>query len=130
MSRGNKQFASRAVFFVVAAWILLGPVYRQVLGGTNPVFLRWVMFSRGLYDLLDVRLFEVRQGQRFRVEGLDAARFVEEREVVETARRLCEARGDGADVRAVVRRMTDDGWIVARPGDENLCTGVGSAEDR
>lgn len=115
--------------------MVAGPCYRQVLGGSHPLFRPWMMFSGGGKDLAVVRFEErlrdgsVRPIDRFVELGYDdrrrAPRWLQriqgEEGVQEVARRLCVVLGPQADLRAQARIATEGGWSVASAGEQNLC---------
>ena len=110
-----------------------GPFYRQVLHGTNPIFRYWRMFAGGR-DFVDVRFWRrLPDGaeepiDRFALLGYGhprgapaSVRWIHgERRLHETVRRLCEALGPEADLRARSRTATDAGWVAGYTGQENL----------
>jgi len=125
----------RAIAFVVCAvFILLGPAYRQVLGGERPLP-RWEMFSGTALDLYEVKL-EAQVGDgprhpidRFDVLGYDDPRqapanvrlLTREADVQSLADRVCARLGAGAQLFMRVRDATRRGWRVINDGQTNMC---------
>ena len=120
------------VFFALAAIIVLGPFYRQVLGGDSEWFRAWRMFRGNSIGICDVR-YERRTDQgdepidRFAVLGYDVwaeapreIRSIRENKLDDVTRRICKAL-PGADVRVTARCAQQSGWKTKRSPDRNAC---------
>ena len=131
-SRGQLRLAA---FVVILGFMVLGPCYRQVLGGGNRVFRSWQMFADVAVGVVDSTFLRRRPNatdevlDRFTVLGYavpreapaEVWRIVGRRGTWEVAQRLCSALGPGADVRAISRMATRAGWEPYYRGAENLC---------
>ena len=125
-----------AAFAALAAFIVLGPFYRQVLHGEVRAFRSWRMF-RGLgHDICDVRYSRVLPDGRAmdvdRYALLGVARppnapkdvwMIESTGAAETlAQRLCERLPPTErDLRVVARCGTRTGWLPVSDGSRNVC---------
>jgi hypothetical protein len=120
-------------FAAILALEVLGPFYRHVLHGRNPIFRNWVMYRGVGLGLVDVRFVRrLPDGgetpvDRFAALGytgradapLDLWRIVGRDGLARVTERLCrEAAGD---LRAHARLATNDGWEELLDGDEPLC---------
>jgi hypothetical protein len=124
------------IFLAVAGFMVAGPIYKQVLGGREPVFRQWTMFSRIGLGLADVRFSQrLPDGTRLPVNHYELLGYPDWRGaplalrqvmglqgVRGIAGRLCAALGPGADVRARVRIATRAGWRTEMmEADGGLC---------
>lgn len=124
------------MFFAIAAFISLGPAYRQVLGRRSDVLRHWTMFHGFGSQICDVRYVRHRgvgedeAVDRFALladaaasddaNGLRAIRSVERAE--EIGRQLCERLPAGErDLRVFARCGSKQGWKEANDGSRNLC---------
>ena len=127
-------------FLLILAFLALGPFYRQVLHGTNPVFRNWVMFRGVGYGLVDARFARrLPDGRTLPVDltvlapagSGDTAQGVwriDGRAAFETlTHRLCEHFGPDVDLRGTAREATGDGWVPLTSGERNLCRAAGHA---
>lgn len=131
------RFRLRLVAFaVLAAVIVLGPFYRQVLHGEMRAFRSWRMF-RGLgHDVCDVRYSRVMPDGRAmdvdRYTLLGVARpphaprdiwMIESMAAAaELAQRLCEhLPPTERDLRLAARCGSRAGWLPASDGSRNFC---------
>ena len=130
-------FGVRVVTSVaLAAFIVLGPFYRQVLHGEARYFRAWRMFQGLGKDLCDVRYLHRRpDGQtvgvdRYALLGVKRPPYApEEVWKIEKAsgaeslgRRLCERLPPGErDLRRIARCGSDKGWQSVDDGTRNLC---------
>jgi hypothetical protein len=125
-----------AAFAVLAAFIVLGPFYRQVLHGELRAFRPWRMF-RGLgHDICDVRYSRVLPDGR----AMDVDRYTllgvarpphAPKEIWKItnvaaaealAQRLCERLPPTArDLRLVARCGSRAGWLSVSDGGLNVC---------
>jgi hypothetical protein len=125
----------RAAFLLVLAFEALGPAYRQVLHGRNPLFRNWVMYRGMGYGVVDVTFrrrlpddtevevdrFGVLGYDRpraapttvWRIEGMDGTRAV--------AAELCRVLGPGTDLRAYAHMASATGWTPILAGEDDLC---------
>lgn len=124
------------VAIAIAAFVLLGPGYRQVLGGKGELIPRWVMFSgKGLgiygvhFDLVEepgkTRTVTWGEFDQPRKAGtpFQAARARDLGHIASQAARICRAVGPHAQLFATVRQAvrTGNGW-TKKSGDKlDLC---------
>lgn len=120
------------VFTVLAAGIVGGPGYRQVLHGRNEYLRPWEMFSGaglnatqvvfkqraadGTESVLD-RYAMLSGGER----RVQLTKVPNEAAATRIAQRLCAKLGTDADVRVYLRIATRRGWKRALKGDVNEC---------
>jgi len=124
------------VFVLIAAFMVYGPLHRQVLGDRQVIFRQWTMFSLGGVGLLDVRFsrrfgdgnyepvdhYETLGHPDWRQAPLELRRVVGEEQFERLADELCAALGPGADLRARVRIATPQGWrTILMEADRSLC---------
>lgn len=125
-----------AAFVVLAAFIVLGPLYRQVLHGELRVFRSWRMF-RGLgHDICDVRYFRLLPDgravdvDRYALLGVARPphapkdiRMIESAAAAEgLARQLCERLPAGErDLRMIARCGSRAGWVAVSDGGRDFC---------
>ncbi len=129
-----------ALFFIILAWMALGPAYRQVLGGSSQIFRPWIMFKNAGIDpdtegdLMDATFYvaangELKEINRFEVLGygnpkhapVEVFRITGESGIEFVAERLCEKLGNGADLRVKARAATTEGWKARYRAENNLC---------
>jgi hypothetical protein len=124
-----------AAFVVLVGFMAFGPCYRQALGGRSRVFRPWWMFAGMGLGVVEAHFFERRPDgserpiDRFALLGHGDAqhaprelrRLVGREATLALARRLCDAVGPGADVRARARIATRAGWRALESGEQNLC---------
>ena len=128
------------LFFIILAWMALGPAYRQVVGGSSPIFRQWMMFREygaGLdtgEGLMDAAFYintdgELEEINRFEILGYDNPKRAPE-EIFEimgkpgierVSEKLCRELGDGADLRVKARMATTNGWKTLYNAEDNLC---------
>jgi hypothetical protein len=143
---GKEKYARAApvirttLFFVILAWMALGPVYRQILGGSSPVFRPWIMFREygtGLdtgEGLMDAAFYiaaagELEEINRFEILGYDNPKRAPEEifkimgkpGIERVSEKLCRELGDGADLRVKARMATTNGWKTLYNAENNLC---------
>jgi hypothetical protein len=133
------RFWLRAItFIVVLCFMAVGPFYDQVLQRRDlrPALPRWVMFAGAGLHVVDVEFRErgadgsERVLDRFEVLGYEPPREAPssvwrikgQRGTWKVARRICDARGAGVDIRATSRHATRKGWEPGYQGEVNLCT--------
>jgi hypothetical protein len=124
------------VFTLLAALMFAGPFCRQVLGLRTEAVRAWMMFRATGLGLADVRFSKrERDGtlvpldhyatlgyERWREAPLGLRRIRGLEGVQRVAGKLCEALGDGADLRARVRIAHPTGWRTEMvEADGNLC---------
>jgi hypothetical protein len=123
--------ARMLVFTGIAAYMAIGPFYRQVLGGKSKYVRNWVMFSGANTDVCEVR-YHLADGtpiDRYEVLGLEpwytARKSVRKigsvDEVWRQGRALCSKLGRGTDLRADAKCAKRTGWNWVMHGDLNLC---------
>ena len=130
---GTFFWARAAVFVLILAWIVGAPFYRQILGGKNKHARPWVMFSGISVGAMDAKFYEQqadgtrRKLDRYEALGAERPKNPRKRRLKGKhgawgiARQLCRRLGPDADIRAVVRRATKDGWVLDYDGEENMC---------
>lgn len=128
------------LFFTILAWMILGPVYRQVFGGTSQIFRSWIMFRNFGIDpatkdsLMDADFYVVDNGKlieinRFEILGYDnpkraleeVFRIMGKPGIERVSERLCQELGDDADLRVKARMATTNGWKTLYNAEDNLC---------
>ncbi len=127
------------ILLVVGGWIVLSPAYRQVYGGSSFWFPRWVMFHGYGRNVCTVDFFEVvkredkksrwKKIDRYEVLGVEKdwlknrsiVRMKSKQDVRQMGTRLCDAMGDGADVRAKAYCGSRGKWKRSIKGKERLC---------
>jgi hypothetical protein len=122
------------LFFAIAAYIVIGPFYRQVLDGESIVFRKWAMFSTFGMEVCDVRFTLItptgeRPVDRFNLLGYNhrrdapsSLRRIEgSEEVYEIGDRLCRALPANFDLRLYGRCGSREGWQWIEQGEANLC---------
>lgn len=136
MTSPPRPAARALVFYGVAAYLVLGPAYRQVLGGDDERVRNWVMFSNrfevcsaqyeswtsdGRREPLD--RYAV-MGYVAPVEAPTSFDLIEtETEVLSIGRALCRKLGGAVDVRVWARcaRVHGTGWTRVQRAEQNLC---------
>jgi hypothetical protein len=134
-----------AAFAVLAAFIVLGPLYRQVLHGELRAFRSWKMFQ-GLGDeICDVRYFRALPDgravdvDRYALLGVakpphapkDIRRIESATAAQALARRLCERLPpDERDLRLIARCGSRAGWLPVSDGSRNICAQEPALEPR
>lgn len=126
----------RALFRVgvvglLAAYIWLGPMPKQVFGKGHDALRTWQMFSGSGLESTEVRFYRMEGDKRIPLsrEELTAAGIrppargqeTDEKAAVATARHMCRALGPGADVRYTIRKAKRSGWGKREGGDTNRC---------
>ena len=120
-----------AAFLVIAAFMIAGPVAEQAFGLRTPLLRSWTMFSGIGLGVIDAS-FAIRQPDgslvpldRFAMLGAShdgKLKRIEDRdELASIIMRLCEAAGQGADIRVSARQGTRDGWRVVHTDAANAC---------
>ncbi len=117
-------------FALVAAFVTLGPAYRQVFGGSSEVVRAWRMFRGNSVGVCEVRYtrgdgepvdrFAV-LGHPVRAEAPRELRRLTERSLPATSGQLCRALGPRADLRVHARCATQKGWVEREDGQRNVC---------
>ncbi len=124
------------VFVLAAAWMIGGPFYRQVLGGSSKIPRSWVMFTGfAAGDVCDVE-YRLRDGDsasvldRFAVLGYDdrwdapssVRRLPKKKNAIRLGERLCHRlEAEEPDIRLYARCAHRKGWRTVASGRENLC---------
>ena len=128
MDRGKLRAAA---FVLLLAWMLAGPIAKQVLGSKIPWLRDWAMFDPVGLGIIDARFFDARGGSlrpvlspllgghNINISGYRG--LVSDAEVVNASREMCASSGPDADIRVITRRATRRGWVAGRDGSENLC---------
>jgi hypothetical protein len=135
--RGFRFWLRAIAFIVVLCFMAGGPFYEQVLKRRDmrPFLPRWVMFAGTGLRVVDAEFRERGEDGRERVlDRFDVLGYQPPREAPSSvwrmkgqrgtwkvARRLCEALGEGTDVRVTSRYATRAGWERGYQGKANLC---------
>jgi hypothetical protein len=111
--------------------MLLGPAYRQVLGGGEEAIRRWTMFH-GIGSKL-CRVSFLRRHADGSDEPLDGAawldvaapalRVTSEKKALALGRRICARLPEGSDLRVELRCPGKRGWETRPTGETNACAG-------
>ena len=127
------------ILLVVGGWIVLSPAYRQVYGGSSFWFPKWVMFHGYGRNVCTVDFFEVvkrknkkskwKKIDRYEVLGIEKdwlknrslVRMKRKEDVRKVGARLCDAMGDGVDVRARADCGSRGKWKRSIKTKERLC---------
>lgn len=123
--------ARMLAFGVIAAYMALGPFYRQGLGNRTWLVQNWVMFSYASLDVCEVR-FHLTDGtpiDRYAVLGIDPwysakpsiRKLGSVEDIERQARSLCAKLGPGTDLRANARCARATGWRPVMSGEADLC---------
>lgn len=110
-----------ALFLLLAAFILLGPGYRQLAHGRCPLFRPWQMYRNiglgycdAVYELRSEdgsrRALTIGQAYAYLGEDLSPSNRFRSRDVLALGRRVQERAGPGAEVRLTARRVGRNGW--------------------
>jgi hypothetical protein len=106
------RWTRTVLFLSIAAWMLSGPVYRQVIGGTNPHIREWRMYGtravrtcKVLFDKEGPNGWE--QVSRWEIEGFTVQRWPSRgarmldkpKDAVAAGERLCKKLGPGTALR-------------------------------
>ena len=129
-----------ALFFIILAWMLFGPAYRQVFGGENKIFRSWTMFENMGIDpdtnngLMDATFYVVNNGElteinRFEILGYDKPKHAPEKifritgdsGIKHVSESLCKKLGNDTDLRVKARMATKQGWKTQYNAEKNLC---------
>ena len=128
-------------FFVLAAWIFGGPVYKQVLGGKSKWIRPWVMFSGKGIGVVKARFEKVDRKGRHR--KVDLAKLFDAPPPFATfddkpdkrvwmihsraqwnslVHKICRKLGRRGDLRATAYIGRKAGWLPLADEDTNLCS--------
>jgi len=119
------------LFMAIAAFMVTGPVIEQGFGARTAFWRSWTMFSGIGLGVIDAS-FAIRQPDgslvpldRFAMLGAShdgKLKRIEDRdELASIIMRLCEAAGQGADIRVSARQGTRDGWRIVHTDTANAC---------
>lgn len=122
------------VVTLLAAYIWLGPVPKQVFDHGHPGLRTWQMFSGAGLESTEVRFWQVRAGEKVPLTAEDLAsagipaqkrgQAIDEKNAIAIARRVCQKLGPDADVRFSIRKAKRSGWGKREGGDQNRCEGL------
>jgi hypothetical protein len=128
-------FIRSFLFLVIAAWMMWGPLYRQVLGGHSPVFRQWQMYNKKGINYYEVKYYLSREGSLIPIDRHEVLKVPKGRkgpkwfwriESQEALRRInqgiCDSYGGDADVRLFARQATRQGWVPYAQGEKNVCS--------
>jgi hypothetical protein len=118
------------VFLAAAAWMLLSPAHVQLFGGSSAGVVRaWQMFHLRGAGICSARFDD--RGERidrYALLGVDRARaparfrrITDEEQARAMGRRICAARGPGAEVRVELRCGERQGLRTILDREEDLC---------
>lgn len=120
-----------AVFVLIAAYMLAGPVAEQIFGLRTAFWRSWTMFSGIGIGLIDVSFASQNPDgtltpiDRFRLLGAKPdgklRRIENADELAAVIQRLCTTLGPGADLRVAARQATSTGWQILRTEAQNAC---------
>jgi hypothetical protein len=129
--------ARGAIFIAAAAFIIGGPLARQVLGVKSAIARPWGMYGGFARDICAVELRERRpDGSERRLDRLSLLGYARPRDAPATVRRVtsaetarqqastvCAALGPGRDVRLHLRcaERRGSGWSGIEAGEANRC---------
>lgn len=132
------------IFVVLAAWIVAGPIYRQIFGQPGELIRAWQMFHDDGIGAVEARFYQVEDDGSWTL--LDRYAVVQKAEesrralpywfwvmqshqdVLRVTAMLCRALGEDADVRVVSRIAEPTGWVDHLPGYRNRCPDALSAQ--
>jgi hypothetical protein len=135
----------KVMLLLIMLFIMLGPFYRQVLGGTSYLFRPWIMFAdRGVgIFVVDFRERKA-NGSEVRIDYMQALGYGNtphrqrpkslwritswEDGVLRIGDQLCRALGEARDIRVYSQRADKDGWKVHHAATRNLCAGSSTAK--
>jgi hypothetical protein len=120
----KRQRLRLTVFCVIALFMILGPLYRQVLGGEHWFFRPWIMFTETGNDIVLAEFYEISADgkrarlDRFKILGYSdpdrAPRKVREirniDELGQVEDILCERLGPNAHIEVTARIAKRQGW--------------------
>jgi len=126
------------VFLLITAFIVVGPLYRQVLGGDNLIFRSWTMFSGIGAGMVDARFVSVSpDGSEVlldRYEILDLSRNKNNNNprnsraiqaryggALQVAERMCDQMAAGSVIKIHARVATKKGWKKTHEGSVLDC---------
>lgn len=119
---------------LLGAYMLLGPGYRQVLGGSSPLVRNWVMYAGFARNTCDVQLLEHRDDgevvpvDRFELLGKGPwyaqarpKRMVLRSKLRRTLSEVCRLAERPESMRARVRCGSRSTWEQVHDGQEPIC---------
>lgn len=123
------------LFLIITAFIFLGPLYRQVLGGENSIFRNWVMWSGMGIGLYDLRLYsENERGEKYFINfkseiknNYSNAQYRQLRklrtsiEVLKAVKLVCENHNQKSSISMKLRKATREGWKTVYDRNNNVC---------
>jgi|GEM_PF-1212040 len=126
-------------FALLSAWIVGGPLYKQVLGGKTRWVRTWVMFGNTGKGAVAARFETVDEaGERSALDHFElleqprpysfderphkSAWMIHSKgQFDKLVKRICRKLGRGADLRAEARIARGRGWKRLENGDRNMC---------
>lgn len=122
------------VFLFITAFIFLGPAYRQVLGGQEKIFRKWVMWSGQGLGILDIKLYGIngnnkeefinfKSSLRENYSDKQYRRFRKIRtrkELLEVLSLICQ-KSDYSQINMNLRKATRNGWKTIYERKLDLC---------
>ncbi len=129
------------VFLLITAFIVTGPIYRQVFDGKNKVFRSWTMFAQRGAGEVDARFTRLLDNgdeveiDRYEVLGVVGKHFqdmprntwrIRKRHggAMEVAERLCDRLGEENKVKIYARLATRRGWQTQYDGKVLNCSEI------
>ena len=135
----------RLLFGALVGFLVLGPFYRQVMGGKSPLFRNWIMFAGYGLDICTVQYEQMNEdgtltplnrlellGYESLAEAPRSTRRLKSIQAAESqGRRICQRLDtDKPDVRLFARCASRKGWRRASKGTNNLCANMRTKKRR
>lgn len=134
----NAHRCRLVVFVLIAAFMIGGPIYRQVFDGKNKIFRNWVMFSHrgsGGVDARFTQLFDdgseveldriaILGGGSTNWRKLPRNTWLIRKKyggAMEVAQRLCGHLDEGSKIKVYARLATPRGWRLQYDGKQVAC---------
>ena len=121
------------LFAFIALFIILGPFYRQIIGGANPLFRQWQMYTDNGVGMISFRFereidgtwqrfdylptlkrhFKIRKEKRLKLNQIAAFEAIK--------RQMCTDYGDRALRVFAKRAHRTKGWLELNRGERVNC---------
>ena len=123
------------IFALFTSWMIMGPFYRQVLGGQNKMFRQWTMFSAIGLNLIDARFYQEHEdgslqvldrfsllsGKEHDLSSRALWRIVGVRELRRVEDAICGALPPPKILKTKARIATRHGWFQLPETEQNQC---------